>query len=79
MDYVDRLNCSKCFERALDASEMATKIAEVIINNFELSKYAGDALIRNFVYFSKKSGWDLERISNEVLIGIKYYYENERT
>jgi len=60
-----------------NAGELAIKITEVLMYNFELSKYAPDALIRVLVYFAKRHGWDVEKISQEALVGIKYYYENE--
>lgn len=62
---------------ALNSGEMAIKIAEVLMNNVELSKYAPDALIRVLVYFAKNNGWSLEKLSKEASYAIQYYYENE--
>jgi len=78
--------CDRCGQHALEcvclcsartSSELAIKIAEVLMNNVDLSKYAPDALIRVLVYFAKNHGWSLDKISKETLYAIKYYFENE--
>lgn len=70
------LEC-ECLNSAISSGELSIKISEVLMNNVDLSKYAPDALIRVLVYFAKKNGWSLDKISKEASYAIKYYYENE--
>lgn len=64
---------------SINSGEMAITIMQSILNSpLHLMKYCPDAMMRIFVYLSKKNGWSLEQMQKESSLAIKYYYENER-
>lgn len=61
---------------ALQVANMCEEIYTTLIQS-KYYAFAPDALFRVFVYLAKKNDWSLERVQEEALKGVLYYYEND--
>ncbi len=65
-------------DKSSNSGTMANRIYEAIYNSEpEIIKYTPDALVRVLVHLAYSNDWGIEKLENETLSAIKYYYCHE--